>query len=382
MMLNRAITKRDDLSSFILKLQVETDASRKIPAADVLTSDDWRVLEEVREILQPLYLQTMRTQGWGNGAGHGRLWEVMTGMEYVLEHLEEWKFLYDDPPTDPAADKGIPGQERSPRADKTLEDSPVRTPMPRRLRDRPQQLSRRFGPRFNEAALPLHARVEYTSAFESLGTEERAHVKASINNAWAKLEEYYGRLGESPLFAAAVILNPNMHLRWLERNWNFEAGDRWLREAKTGLKAYLDRWYPLLDTSEDQKRPELPYPAPRDEDDDFEAWVRRRQAPAALLESELERYYKISPQQGVDPIQWWFDHEATFPSLSQLALDLAAIPAMGTDPERSFSSAKLTYGSQRHSLDPDTIESLQLMKDWLRKGQVTLGGVNAQIYGH
>ncbi|KEY72929.1 hypothetical protein S7711_10314 [Stachybotrys chartarum IBT 7711] len=33
----------------------------------------------------------MRTQGWGTSSGHGRLWEVMTGMEFILDHLEDWK---------------------------------------------------------------------------------------------------------------------------------------------------------------------------------------------------------------------------------------------------------------------------------------------------
>ncbi|RKK17352.1 hypothetical protein BFJ67_g17708 [Fusarium oxysporum f. sp. cepae] len=96
MMIERALIKQSELNSFIQELGLEADASRRVPTADILTSDDWKVLREVSHILEPIYNMTMRTQGWGTSGGHGRLWEVMTGMEFVLEHLEDWKVLYED----------------------------------------------------------------------------------------------------------------------------------------------------------------------------------------------------------------------------------------------------------------------------------------------
>ncbi|KAM6505490.1 hypothetical protein FSOLCH5_15500 [Fusarium solani] len=96
MMIERALIKQSELNSFIQELGLEADASRRVPTADILTSDDWKVLREVSHILEPLYNMTMRTQGWGTSGGHGRLWEVMTGMEFILEHLEDWRVLYED----------------------------------------------------------------------------------------------------------------------------------------------------------------------------------------------------------------------------------------------------------------------------------------------
>ncbi|KAH7471327.1 hypothetical protein FOMA001_g12965 [Fusarium oxysporum f. sp. matthiolae] len=87
MMIERALVKQSELNSFIQDLGLEADASKRVPMADILTSDDWKVLREVSHILEPIYNMTMRTQGWGTSGGHGRLWEVMTGMEYILEHL-------------------------------------------------------------------------------------------------------------------------------------------------------------------------------------------------------------------------------------------------------------------------------------------------------
>jgi hypothetical protein len=74
-----------------------------------------------------------------------------------------------------------------------------------------------------------------------------------------------------------------------------------------------------------------------------------------------------------DPVQWWIDHRSAFPQLSRFALDVLAIPAMAADCERAFSLAKLTVTSQRHSLLGSTVEELQLLKNWIRGGSVTLG---------
>jgi hypothetical protein len=36
--------------------------------------------------------------------------------------------------------------------------------------------------------------------------------------AWQKLNEYYVKLGECPLFSAAIILHPGLGIRYLEIN--------------------------------------------------------------------------------------------------------------------------------------------------------------------
>ncbi|KAM4056495.1 putative transposase [Hirsutella rhossiliensis] len=91
MMIERALRNRTDIRAFIFALEGEQDEAKRIPAADILSNEDWRVLGEVNAILKPIYLQTMRTQGWGKSDGHGHLWEVLVGMEYLSEHFEDWK---------------------------------------------------------------------------------------------------------------------------------------------------------------------------------------------------------------------------------------------------------------------------------------------------
>ncbi|KAG7408190.1 putative AC transposase [Fusarium oxysporum f. sp. rapae] len=90
LMISRALVKQGDIRAFLVHPEVE----KWLPEADMLKGDDWRLLAEIKLILEPFYLQTMRTQGWGSEGGNGRLWEVMTGMEYLLEHLEDRKLFH------------------------------------------------------------------------------------------------------------------------------------------------------------------------------------------------------------------------------------------------------------------------------------------------
>ncbi|KAJ0131296.1 Uncharacterized protein HZ326_25613 [Fusarium oxysporum f. sp. albedinis] len=273
MMIERALVKQSELNSFIQELGLEADASKRVPTADILTSDDWKVLREVSHILEPVYNMTMRTQGWGTSGGHGRLWEVMTGMEFVLEHLEDWKVLYEDETADPAAEEWYTtqGEEAGPAMGVTSTLS--RPPTVGQIRERPSRQSRLpsrlqgyeitplrrrrettlparppTSSQFNEDALPVHSREDYlqddarsVSNIASMEGQERASIKASINNAWIKLNEYYTLLGRSPLFAASVVLNPDLGLRWLETNWTSPEQLQWLRDAKDGINVYFER---------------------------------------------------------------------------------------------------------------------------------------------
>lgn len=72
--------------------------------------------------------------------------------------------------------------------------------------------------------------------------------------------------------------------------------------------------------------------------------------------------------------QWWMDHSGTFPRLSHFALNILAVPAMTADCERTFSLGMLTVTSQRRSLLGSSVETLQLMKNWIRHGGITVGG--------
>ncbi|KAH7464971.1 hypothetical protein FOMA001_g16996 [Fusarium oxysporum f. sp. matthiolae] len=333
MMIERALIKQSELNSFIQDLGLEADASKRVPAADILTPDDWKVLREVSHILEPIYNMTMRTQGWGTSGGHGRLWEVMTGMEYILEHLEDWKLLCEDETANHATEERRRAQGEGLESVADTKSMSARPSVVGQTRERPLRQSRlpsrlqgfeitplhrrretvlsacpSTSPLFNEGALPVHSRGDYlqddarsVSNIASMEGQERASIRASINAAWIKLNEYYTLLGRSPLFAASVVLNPNLGLRWLETNWTSPEQLQWLRDAKDGIKAYFERWYSKNDddASESISATSL---TPRPEQSRFEQWVKSRQPKLSATGSELERCYRLEPEQVDDPV--------------------------------------------------------------------------------
>uniref|UniRef100_A0A0D2XRW9 HAT C-terminal dimerisation domain-containing protein n=2 Tax=Fusarium oxysporum TaxID=5507 RepID=A0A0D2XRW9_FUSOF len=190
--------------------------------------------------------------------------------------------------------------------------------------------------------------------------------------AWQKLNEYYTKLGDSPLFAASIILHPSLGMNYLEVNWALEEQLVWVRDAKIGLSDYLDRWYHCNRPVDEQQKmimdtsTSLSVPRTTTEVSVFKQWIKSRTAKTTVMGSELERYLRLEPQETEDPIEWWMAHQGQFPMISQLALDILAIPAMATDCERSFSLAKLTLTTQRLSMTTETLEKLQCLKNWVR----------------
>ncbi|TKA47803.1 hypothetical protein B0A49_12989, partial [Cryomyces minteri] len=63
---------------------------------DTLSADDWHVLTQYLEILEPLHVATMELQGNPEEGRAGAIWEVLPVMESLLKHLEDTKRRYAD----------------------------------------------------------------------------------------------------------------------------------------------------------------------------------------------------------------------------------------------------------------------------------------------
>lgn len=64
------------------------------------------------------------------------------------------------------------------------------------------------------------------------------------------------------------------------------------------------------------------------------------------LRDELKRYLATDVEPVSDAIQWWYDRHATFPNLSQMALDYLTIPGSSPSP------FPIPCTSVTHSLNP------------------------------
>ncbi|KAG6996264.1 hypothetical protein FocnCong_v015168 [Fusarium oxysporum f. sp. conglutinans] len=220
MMIKRALRKQTDIRAYIFALEGEKDEEKRIPADDILSNEDWRVL------------------GWGKGDSHGRLWEVLVGMEYLLEHFEDWKGFYNEFTTETIRATNLNDPELIGRASAPLRGTNIRSARSRR---RPARFDgEEVYAEYAAFDKPPASKISQKS---SLPADHRAYIRASINNGWKKLDEYYSKLGEFPLFAAAVILHPRFGISWLEATWATEEQLAWVRDAKAGIKDYFARWY-------------------------------------------------------------------------------------------------------------------------------------------
>lgn len=71
----------------------------------------------------------------------------------------------------------------------------------------------------------------------------------------------------------------------------------------------------------------------------------------------------------MEPLRWWRERgEHLYPTLAVMAYDLFAMPAMSSECERAFSSAKRLISEQRYNLKSDIIEADQCIRSWLKNG--------------
>ena len=69
-----------------------------------------------------------------------------------------------------------------------------------------------------------------------------------------------------------------------------------------------------------------------------------------------------------DPLQWWIEHEADYPTLAKMAFDFFSIPAMSSECERVFSQSKKTITDERNRLGTNTVAAIECQKHLLRSG--------------
>jgi hypothetical protein len=353
LMIQRALQKREQLSHYLFDSTTTVEASQRLAPEDSLTPEDWRVLIELMTVLEPLYHQTMRTQGRARGDGHGRLWEVMAGIEYLLDRLEDFHRLFGDTEVGETASQA--GASSALRR--------LRTPPPQ-----PTRLPEHIRPDY----LPQQRQQNLAQRLEESGILTNHYFRVSVVNGWEVLNKYYTMLGKSPFYPAAVILHPGYGLPWLEKRWRGQGA--WIYEAKEGLRTYWQKWYSNAATQGPPTSPPSQGPfvvlaasVNKAEDSDFRQWLNDREIQATITDaSELDQYFRsLIPRAVDDPVQWWLDQRHTYPTLSRLALDILAIPAMATECERTFSLAKLSLTSQRLSMSSKTLEELQCTKNWL-----------------
>ena len=187
--------------------------------------------------------------------------------------------------------------------------------------------------------------LEHLEIAKGLHHDLSQHLARSIMLGWEKLNKYYSLTDTNPVLYAAVALHPSLKYEYFKYAWKDHPN--WVTKAKREVQnlwesQYKSRTPTPPSTSSSMVPPNHLTPV----SSALSSW-RQKHIPSVLSQDELEEFTSTSTIVSIeDPREWWAHHQKDYPRLSQMALDILAIPAMSSEVERVFSSAGIT----RHPL--------------------------------
>ena len=171
------------------------------------------------------------------------------------------------------------------------------------------------------------------------------HFRIGINLAWDKLDEYYQRLDETPIYYTAMALHPAYRWDWFDETWAHKPS--WVEKAK---EIVADVWladYAHLEVRTSSSRGDDEPPAKRPRF--FNPFEKNSRLPssipayaAAIIGDEYQAWQtdrEASDGNVRDPIRYWITKQSRYPRLSRMALDFLTIQPMSAECERLFSAA-------------------------------------------
>ncbi|TXC12399.1 hypothetical protein FocTR4_00017248 [Fusarium oxysporum f. sp. cubense] len=214
------------------------------------------------------------------------------------------------------------------------------------------------------------------------------HFKVNINLCWKKLDKYYSRLDETPVYYAAIALHPAYRWGYFEDVW----ADRpdWIQTAKSLVEELYRSHYEPRIISRDRERGEPvtkkrriyrnPFDEYREESRQAPTLLQPASSMTTLLQAEDAasssthavgdeysdwfRDVHKSDQNILDPISYWYERREEYPRLSQMALDMLSVLPMSADVERLFSTCGRMVRDDRARLDASTIGMTQTVRSW------------------
>lgn len=183
-----------------------------------------------------------------------------------------------------------------------------------------------------EQLLEKYKNVDYnaTSAPED-------HLPINLRAAWIKLDSYYSRLDNSPVYYGACCLHP-YYKNYCENSWREHLD--WLRNNEAQLQNLWAQYRPQ------ELRPSRPQVRLSSGiNDAINALVNAEPSGVEATEvDELAQWRRYEPrwtqeqfEQGGNPVSYWVSMRPKYPNLARLAIDMMTVPASSCECERLFS---------------------------------------------
>ncbi|KAG6989577.1 putative AC transposase [Fusarium oxysporum f. sp. conglutinans] len=179
---------------------------------------------------------------------------------------------------------------------------------------------------------------------------EPEHFKVNINLGWKKLDEYYNKLDEIPIYYTSLALHPAYRWGYFETVWSGRPA--WISKAKDVRTQY----YSPFERYKDEARIR---PCEEMDSDNAEDEYARWQKDVLPTDNQIR-----------DPLEYWHAQRFKYPRLSRMAVDFMTVQPMSAECERLFSAAGRMVTPLRNQLEASTIAICQVLRSWLQAGIV------------
>ncbi|KAF1730630.1 putative AC9 transposase [Beauveria bassiana] len=196
----------------------------------------------------------------------------------------------------------------------------------------------------------------------------------AIEMGWFVLNKYYNLTDETPVYAAALLLDPSRRAAYIRKNWPTS----WVEPAIAAAKELWESTFSVTRVESDAITPSLSPP--------LEMTSRQRWAELDLLMKDMEVItadtrddddfgaFIEQPTFRIDcsPLDWWSrsEQKSRYPRLHAMAITLLSIPAESSEPERAFSGSRRTCSWDRLSLSCHNIQRIECIGSWIREGHI------------
>ena len=184
-------------------------------------------------------------------------------------------------------------------------------------------------------------------------------LATAINSALTLAQKYFKLISETPVYSAALLLNPTQKWEYFDSKWQDNEKQVQAQEYRKVLQDIWLKQY-KKDSSSSQ---------PRDIIDEFLAPILNYEPESSPTIDEFKHYCQgptTSLHSGRPVLEWWISNEAKYPELTKWAYDMHSIPAMSAECERVFSSAGHLLTKQRNRLLDDIVEANECLLAWRR----------------
>ncbi|KAM3451250.1 hypothetical protein NHJ6243_009632 [Beauveria neobassiana] len=208
------------------------------------------------------------------------------------------------------------------------------------------------------------------------GFPDAEYLRIGINLAWDKLDEYYQRLDETPIYYTAMALHPAYRWDWFAETWSHKPS--WVTKAKQMVSDVWLSDYAHLEVGTTSSRSDDEPPAKRSRL--FNPFEKNSRLPSStpayattIMGDEYQAWQtdrEVGDSNVRDPIRYWITKKGRYPRLSRMALDFLTIQPMSAECERLFSAAGKIVSALRTDLDAEIIGICQVLRSWYRAGLI------------